>query len=55
MLRAEAALVDDRLVKPPSPPVELKIVSQARRAELARLYAAGGPMSEVIIAERDAR
>ena len=53
--RAEAALIAAGLVKPPKPPVELKTVSQARRAELARLYAAGGPLSEVIIAERDAR
>lgn len=53
--RAEAVLIASGLVKPTSPPSGLKTVSRARRAELARLYAAGGPLSEVIIAERDAR
>jgi predicted DNA-binding antitoxin AbrB/MazE fold protein len=55
ILRAEAALVAAGLVRPPRLPVGLKTVSQARRAELARLYATGSPLSEVIIAERDAR
>ena len=55
MHRAEAALIAAGLVKPPKPPTELKIVSPARRAELARLYATGGPLSEVIIAERNSR
>ncbi len=53
--RAEAALIAAGLVRPTSPEPELKPVSRARRAELARLYAAGGPLSEVIIAERDDR
>jgi predicted DNA-binding antitoxin AbrB/MazE fold protein len=55
MQRAEAALIAAGLVKPANPPAEVRTVSQARRAELARLYAAGGPLSEVIIAERNAR
>jgi len=53
--RAEAALIATGLVKPLKPPVGLKTVSQARRAELAHLYATGGPLSDVIIAERDGR
>lgn len=52
--RAKAALIAAGLVKP-SPQVEPRTVSQDRRAELARLYAAGGPLSDVIIAERDGR
>ena len=53
--RAEAALTAAGLVKPTSPQLEHRTVSRARRAELARLYAAGGPLSEVIIAEREGR
>jgi predicted DNA-binding antitoxin AbrB/MazE fold protein len=53
--RAEAALIAAGLVKPSKQPTELKTVSPARRAELARLYAAGGSLSEAIILERDAR
>lgn len=53
--RAEAVLIASGLVSPPHPPPGLKTVSRARRAELSRLYAVGGPLSEVIIAERDAR
>jgi predicted DNA-binding antitoxin AbrB/MazE fold protein len=53
--RAEVALVAAGLVKLASPQLEPRSISQDRRAELARLYAAGGPLSEVIIAERDGR
>ena len=53
--RAEAALIAAGLVKPAGPQPEHRTVSRARRAELARLYAAGGPLSEVIIAEREGR
>ena len=53
--RAEAALVAAGLVKPHGQPPWLKSVTPARRAELARLYADGGPLSDVIISERDAR
>ena len=53
--RAEAALVAAGLVKPKKVPEGLESISSARRAELARLYAVGGPLSESIIAERDAR
>jgi predicted DNA-binding antitoxin AbrB/MazE fold protein len=53
--RAEEALVATGLVKPLTPPAEVKTVSRARRAELAQMYAAGGPLSDVIIAERDRR
>ena len=52
---AEAALIAAGLVKPKKVPEGLEPVSSARRAELARLYAVGGPLSESIIAERDAR
>jgi predicted DNA-binding antitoxin AbrB/MazE fold protein len=53
--RAEAALIAAGIVKPKKVPEELKPISSARRAELARLYAVGGPLSESIIAERNAR
>ena len=53
--RARAALIAAGLIRPESPQVAPAAVSQVRRAELARLYAAGGPLSEVIIAERDGR
>jgi predicted DNA-binding antitoxin AbrB/MazE fold protein len=53
--RAEAALIAAGLVKPTKIPEELKPISSARRAELACLYAVGGPLSELIVAERDAR
>ena len=53
--RAEAALIAAGLVKPKKIPEGLKPISAARRAELARLYAVGGPLSKSIIAERDAR
>ena len=52
---AEAALIAAGLIKPVSPPSGLRTVSRARRRRLARLYASGGPLSEVIIAEREAR
>jgi predicted DNA-binding antitoxin AbrB/MazE fold protein len=53
--RAEAVLVAAGLIKPKEVPEEFKPISSARRAELARLYAVGGPLSELIIAERNAR
>jgi predicted DNA-binding antitoxin AbrB/MazE fold protein len=53
--RAEAALIAAGLMKPTSSPAVLRTVSRARRKELARLYASGGALSEVIIAERDTR
>jgi len=53
--RAETVLIATGLVKPLNPPPGLKTISRIRRAELAHLYAVGGPLSEVIIAERDTR
>ncbi|MBC8446985.1 MAG: antitoxin family protein [Chloroflexi bacterium] len=53
--RAEAVLIATGLVRQLKPPPDLKTVSKARRVELARLYANGGPLSEVVIAERDGR
>lgn len=53
--QAEAALIAAGLVKPASLQVAHRSISQDRRAELARLYAEGGPLSDVIIAERDGR
>ena len=53
--RAEAALIAAGLVKPKTIPEGQPSIPAARRAELARLYAAGGPLSERIIAERDAQ
>jgi len=53
--RAEAALLAAGLVKPKTIPEGRKPIPAARRAELARLYAVGGPLSQQIIDERDAR
>lgn len=53
--RAEAALVAAGLVKPaPAEPNPVH-VSKGRRKELRRLYAAGEPLSEEIIRQRDVR
>ena len=53
--RALAVLEASGLVKPRTQPQGTDTISTARRAELAQLYAAAGPLSEMIIAERDAR
>ena len=53
--RAEAALLASGLVKPSKPVQDLRKVSRTRRAQLAKLYAVGGPISEEIIAEREER
>jgi predicted DNA-binding antitoxin AbrB/MazE fold protein len=53
--RAEAALIAAGLVKPAHRQAGLRAISQERRTELALLYAVGGPLSEVVIAERDDR
>jgi predicted DNA-binding antitoxin AbrB/MazE fold protein len=50
--RVEAVLLASGLVKPSKPVENLRRVSKARRAELAKLYSVGGPVSEAIIAER---
>ena len=52
--RAEAALVAG-LIKPVVSSLEGKTVSDTRREGLAHLYAGSPLLSEVIIAERDAR
>ena len=51
--RAEAALVAAGLVKPAAAEPSPVHVSKARRKELRRLYAAGEPLSETIVQERD--
>ena len=53
--RAEAVLVAAGLVKPALAQPDTVHISKARRKELRRLYAAGGPLSETIIRERDAQ
>ncbi|MFZ1508070.1 MAG: antitoxin family protein [Anaerolineae bacterium] len=53
--RAMAVLEASGLVKPLPQLQERQIDSQTRRAELAQIYAAAVPLSEMIIAERDAR
>jgi len=53
--RSEAALIAAGLVRPRGPRPRVRRVSPARRAELACRYADGGPLSDTIIAERDAR
>lgn len=53
--RAEAVLVAAGIVRLQGSQPRLKRVSLSRRAELAHLYAAGGPLSEAIIADRETR
>jgi predicted DNA-binding antitoxin AbrB/MazE fold protein len=53
--RAEAALVAAGLIKPTASSAEGRIISDTRREELAHLYAGVPLLSEIIIAERDAR
>ena len=53
--RALTVLEASGLVKPLKQLQATDTISPARRAELAQLYAAAGPLSEMIIAERDAR
>ena len=53
--RVEAVLLAAGLIQPLNPPPDAPHVSAERRQELARLYAAGGPLSEMVIAEREGR
>ena len=53
--RATAVLEASSLVKRSVQPDAIGVVPPARRAELAQIYAAAGPLSELIIAERDGR
>ena len=52
---AEQVLAATGLVTPPSAALDVASGSDARLAETAVRYAVGGPLSELIIAERDAR
>jgi len=53
--RVEAVLIAAGLIKPLDPPPGLPHISEERLAEIAEMYAIGGPLSEVIIAEREGR
>ena len=53
--RAIAVLEASGLVKRLEQRKSRPAVSQARRTELAQIYAAAGPLSEVVIAEREGR
>lgn len=53
--RIEEALLAVGLITPLDKPAYLAAVSEQRLAEVASVYAVGGPLSEVIIAERDGR
>ncbi len=53
--RATALLEAAGLVKPAGQPAARLFISQARRAELAQIYAAAGSLSESIGAERKGR
>lgn len=53
--RAEQVLAATGLVTSPSAAPDWAPGSELRLAETAARYAVGGPLSEVIIAERDAR
>lgn len=51
----ENVLVAAGLIKPLTPVVKLRRISTKRRKELASLYAIGGPLSELVITEREGR
>jgi predicted DNA-binding antitoxin AbrB/MazE fold protein len=51
--RVEAVLIAAGMIEPLSSPRDLPEISEKRLAEVADRYAVGGPLSEVIIAERD--
>jgi predicted DNA-binding antitoxin AbrB/MazE fold protein len=53
--RAAHVLAATGLVTAPGAAPSLALGSELRLAETAERYAVGGPLSEVIIAERDAR
>ena len=53
--RAEEALLATGLVTPPDVNLERSKQPEPRLAELAEIYAVGGPLSDRIIAERDER
>jgi predicted DNA-binding antitoxin AbrB/MazE fold protein len=53
--RIETALIAAGLIKPLDPPPDLPTISEERLAEIADRYGAGGPLSEIIIAEREGR
>ncbi len=52
---AERVLAATGLVTSPSALPDWTPESEARLAEIAKLYAVGGPLSEMIIAEREGR
>jgi predicted DNA-binding antitoxin AbrB/MazE fold protein len=53
--RVKEVLIAAGLIKPRTSPPDLPRISAERREELARLFAIGGPLSELIIAEREGR
>jgi predicted DNA-binding antitoxin AbrB/MazE fold protein len=53
--RVEETLLAAGLIKPLTPPPDLLHISPERRRELATMYAVGGPLSELVIAERAGR
>lgn len=53
--RTEQVLADTGLVTSPKPTVTVETVPEGRLNDIAQRYAVGGPLSELIIAERDGR
>jgi predicted DNA-binding antitoxin AbrB/MazE fold protein len=53
--QVEEVLLTAGLIRPFIPPPDSPHVSLKRRQELALLYATGGPLSEMVIAEREGR
>jgi predicted DNA-binding antitoxin AbrB/MazE fold protein len=53
--QVEEVLLAAGVIRPLTPPPDLPHVSLKRRQELALLYATGGPLSEMVIAEREGR
>lgn len=53
--RVEEALLAAGLIQALAPPPDLPHIPAERRWELAQKYAAGGSLSELVIAEREGR
>jgi predicted DNA-binding antitoxin AbrB/MazE fold protein len=53
--RAEEALAAAGIIRQPIAPKRKKVVPGSRRAYLARVYGEAGPISEIVIRERDER
>ena len=53
--RTEQVLAETGLVTPPRPAAAAEAVPEERLVDIGRRYAVGGPLSDLIVAERDGR